>query len=456
MQQATENNELLTGSILKHVIRLSTPMIIAFVFVISYHYIDRYFVSKLGDIATAAIGMAFIVQMVIIAIGVGIGSGVNSFISRSLGAKEEANARATVLHAIFISITLGIAIAFIGILIQKPLFRLLGAEGRLLDLIITYLTIIFVFTPLNLLSIIGNSIFQGWGDTMSPMKFMLTGTFLNLALDPLLIFGVGLFPEMGIAGAALATGIGRGASVSYILFKLLARHQPTKISFSGFRVNKDILSGIFQVGLPSSASQILTSVAMGFIFYILDPYGAGAKAAYTIVFTYEMVVFLPAIGISQAVSILSGHNFGARLFERVNRVYFIGMAAAFGMMLFPAIIIWLAPQFFAGVFAQSTEVLGIASAALQITAVGYAFSGIYMCSAASFQGLGLGRHYLGANIFRLYVLLIPFAYLGSRFWGIDGVWLGLMAVNIVSAFILFIWHQYTFRFRILTGEIQPL
>ena len=184
MRRATKNNELLSGSILKHVIRLALPMIVAFIFVTSYHYIDRYFVSKLGDIATAAIGMAFIIQMVVIAIGVGVGSGVNSFISRNLGADKEEIARDTVIHAILISVVLGLVIAIVGIFVQEPLYQMIGAEGQLLTLITSYLTIIFIFTPISLLSVIGNSIFQGWGDTMSPMKFMLTGTFINLVLDP--------------------------------------------------------------------------------------------------------------------------------------------------------------------------------------------------------------------------------------------------------------------------------
>ena len=232
---------------------------------------------------------------------------------------------------------------------------------------------------------------------------------------------------MGIEGAALATGIGRTISVSYIFYKLLVKHQPTPISFTDFRFNMETVSGIFQVGLPSSVSQILTSIAMGYVFYVLNPFGEGAKAAYTIVFTYEMVVFLPAIGISQAVTILTGHNFGALLLDRVNKIFLAGIGVALSMMVVSAALLWFLPEYFAGVFAQSEEVLKIGSIALQITSVGYAFSAIYLCAVASFQGLGLGRHYLAANIFRLYFLLIPFTYLGAMYYQVEGVWLGLMS-----------------------------
>jgi len=456
MDSKAAKPELLSDPILKLILRLAAPMIIAFIFVMGFNYVDRWFVSRLGDIATAAIGMAFIVQMVIISIGVGIGNGVNSYISRNLGASREEIAKVTSLHAFLIAVVVGIGFAIAGLSLQRPLFRLLGAEGQLLDLILAYLTIIFIFTPLNLLTIISNSIFQGWGDTVSPMKFMLLGNVTNLILDPILIFGLGPLPEFGIQGAALATVVGRSLTLTYVMVKLFVQKKPAQLSFKRFRVERDILVGIFQVGLPASLSQVLTSVAMGFIFFILDPFGADAKTAYTIVFTYEMVVFLPAIGISQAVAILTGHNFGAGLFERVHKVFLTGTGVSFAMMLISASVILISPATFAGVFARSGEVLNISTRALQITAIGYIFISFYLCGVASFQGLGLGRHYLIANIFRLYFLQVPFAYIGAHYFGLEGVWWGLMAVNMISAFVLLIWHHHIFKFKVMTGRVQPL
>ncbi len=456
MRSTVNKQDLLTGSILKHVLRLATPMIIAFIFVTSYHYVDRYFVSRLGDIATAAIGMAFIVQMVIISIGSGLGSGINSFIARNLGSKQTETAQNGALHAFFLGGSLGIFFAILGLTFQRPLFRLMGAEGELLQYIIEYLTIIFLFTPINLIGMFSNSIFQGWGDTMSPMKFMLLGNIINLIMDPLLIFGIGPFPELGMRGAAFATGIGRSISLLYVLYKVLVKYKPTRLYFSRFKLEWRIISGIFQVGLPSSVSQILTSVAMGIVFYLLDPFGANARAAYTIVFTYEMVVFLPAVGISQAVTILTGHNFGAGLLDRVKLVHLTGIVVAFAMMFVPALIIFLTPTTFAGIFARSPEVLKIASTALRISAIGYSFTSIYLCSVASFQGLGLGRQYLWANIFRLYILLVPAAYIGAHLLQLTGVWIGLMSVNIISALVLFVWHRVIFNLYIRTGKVRVL
>lgn len=451
-----DTNELLSGSIFRQLFKLAAPMIVGFFFITSYNFIDRFFVSRLGDLAIAAIGMAFLVQLVLIALGSGIGIGINSFISRNLGSDRKNVSIDAALHTFFLAISIGITFAILGLLIQKQLFQFLGADGELLQLILNYLTIIFLFAPITLLSMFSNGIFQGWGDTVSPMKFMMVGTVLNLILDPLLIFGLGPFPELGIKGAALASGIGKSITLLYTFFVLFIRKKPTQLLFSKFRFNWKIVTGIFQVGFPSSLSQILTSVAMGFVFLILKPFGHDAKAAYTIIFTYEIVVFLPAIGVSQAITIMTGHNFGARLLERIKQIYHKGIVVSFSMMTITSVIILISPETFASVFAQSQQVLEISALALRITAVGYLFISVYLCSVAAFQGLGLGRQYLMANIFRMFILQVPIAYLGAVLFDLTGVWIGLMTVNILSAFILYKWFFYIFNKKILTGQIEPV
>lgn len=451
-----DTDQLLTGSIFRQLFKLATPMIIGFFFITSYNFIDRFFVSRLGDLAIAAIGMAFIVQLIMISLGSGIGVGVNSFISRNLGSKKENVSIDAAQHTFILALIIGITFTILGLLIQKHLFEFLGAKGELLKLIMDYLTIIFIFAPVSLLSMFSSGIFQGWGDTVSPMKFMMVGTLLNLTLDPLLIFGLGPFPELGIRGAALASGIGRSISLLYMLFVLFIQKRPTHLMISRFKFNWQIVKGILQVGFPSSLSQILTSVAMGFIFLILKPFGDDARAAYTIVFTYEVVIFLPTIGVSQAITILTGHNFGARLIDRVKEIYHKGIVVSFSMMTLTSVIILISPRTFASVFAQSSEVLEISAVALRITAVGYLFVSLYFCSIASFQGLGMGRQYLIANIFRMFILQIPFAYFGGLLFNLNGVWIGLMSVNILSALILYKWFFYLFNRRIVTGEIQPI
>ncbi len=448
--------DLLNGSISKTLFGLALPMIIAFGFQTSFNFVDRYFVSRLGDVATAAIGMAFIIQLVIIALGSGMGMGLNSFISRSLGAKREERAVSAALHSFILALVMGIGVGVVGLLTQHAIFRGLGAHGVLLDSITSYLTIIFLFSPINLLSMLSNNIFRGWGDTVYPMKFMLTGTLLNILLDPLFIFGWGFIPGMGIKGAALATGISRFIALLYALSVLILKARPVKLRLSLFRYDWSIFKGIFQVGFPASIGQIFTSFSLSLVFLILKPFGNDARAAYTIAFTYEMVAFLPVIGIGQAIAIMTGHNYGAQKYERIRKIYFTGLKIAMALMFLVSLLISIAPVLFAGVFAQSAEVLGITADALRIMAPGYLFNGIFMCTITSFQGLGLGKSQLIATLLRMFGLMLPLAYFGARYFSLNGVWAGILLSNVLIAGVMLVWYKYLYDEHLVKGKLKTL
>ncbi len=444
------------GSVLRPLWGLALPMIIAFGFQTSFNFVDRYFVSKLGDMAIAAIGMAFVVQLVIIAVGAGMGVGLNSFISRSLGAKKAEDAHAAAIHSFIIAVVLGIGLAAVGLAVQEPLFRALGAKGDLLQSIMDYLTIIFLFAPFQLIGMMSNNIFRGWGDTVYPMKFMLLGTFGNIILDPILIFGLGGIPAFGIKGAALATGISRSFALLYTLSILLFKGKPAKLVFSAFRFRWKIISGIFQVGFPASLGQILSSFSLSLIFLILKPFGNDARAAYTIVFTYEMVAFMPVLGIGQAMMIMTGHNYGAQNYKRIRTIFFTSIKLAAAFMLTIGFLVFIAPQLFAGVFAQSKEVLQIASDALRIMAPGYFFNSIFLASVSSFQGLGLGRYQLIATILKMFVITIPLAFAGAYYFALNGIWFGILAANFITAAIMLGWYHQLYHKRLVVGKVSTI
>lgn len=448
--------DLLNGSIFRPLFGLATPMIVAFGFQTSFNFVDRYFVSRLGDVSTAAIGMAFIIQLIIIAVGAGMGMGLNSFISRSLGAERKKEAISAALHSFLIAIIIGIAVCVGGLLLQESIFQGLGAEGVLLEKITGYLTILFIFAPVILSAMLSNNIFRGWGDTVYPMKFMLTGTLLNILLDPLFIFGWKFFPAMGIRGAALATGISRFIALGYAFWVLFLKSKPVKLRFSIFKYEWRIIRGIFQVGFPASIGQIMNSISLSLIFLILKPYGNDARAAYTIAFTYEMVAFLPVIGIAQAIAIMTGHNYGARKFPRIRRIYFTGLKIAVGMMCVVGLIISMDPSVFAGLFAQTPSVSDITSRALRILAPGYLFNGVFLCTVSSFQGLGLGSYQLNATLLRMFGLILPLAYLGSRFLSLTGVWTGILIANVVLAGIMLYWYRHLYMQKLIQGKIKTL
>ncbi|HFE64162.1 MAG TPA: MATE family efflux transporter [Caldithrix sp.] len=448
--------DLLKGPITKPLMSLAVPMIIAFAFQTSFNFIDRFFVSRLGDIGTAAIGMAFIVQLVVIALGSGVGMGLNSYISRNLGAGKRDRAVLAAMHSFLISIIIGVLFGGLGLLTQDVLFRSLGAGGLLLQSIKQYLSILFLFAPVYLLAMVSNNIFRGWGNTVYPMKFMLTATLFNILLDPLLIFGWWVIPGMGIRGAALATGLSRSIALVYTLVILIFKSKPVKLRMSVFQFDWSVVKGIFQVGLPASAGQILNSLSISLLFLILRQFGDQARAAYTIAFTYDNVAFLPILGIGQAVTIMTGHNYGAKQYRRIRTIFFTALKIAALMALPATLIVSISPGFFAGIFARSPEVLGISAAALRILAPGYVLAAAFICSIGSFQGLGLGKQQLWATLLRIFFLTVPFTFIGSRVWGITGFWIGILSANILTALIVLTWYWYIYHYRLVKGKIVTL
>jgi len=288
------------------------------------------------------------------------------------------------------------------------------------------------------------------------MKFMLTGTLLNIILDPIFIFGWGFIPGMGIKGAALATGISRSIAVLYTLFILFIKEIPIKLKLSDIHFDWRIISGIFQVGFPASIGQILTSFSISLIFIILRNYGDEARAAYTIAFTYEMIAFQPVIGIGQAIAIITGHNYGAQQYQRIQKIYFTGIKITVAIMLLISVIVSTAPHFFSSVFARSPRVLQLTTMALRIMAPGYLFSGISLCTTTSFQGLGLGKYQLMATVFRIFALILPFAWIGSLIWSINGVWTGMLFANFVMAIFLLAWFRNLYYKKLIKGKIKTL
>ncbi len=204
--------EIVEGKILKTLLKLSVPSILAFTFHTTFNFIDRFFVSRLGEIEFGALGMAFIVQSIILAIGSGTGIGISSLIARFIGAKKIDAANNAAEHTLVIILFLSVLVSGLGPLLTKPLFILLGASEIMLPYILSYINIILYGSIFQFFAMIGNGILRGEGNTVKPMQVMIAGTLVNLILDPILIFGLGPFPALGVRGAAISTVIGRAVS----------------------------------------------------------------------------------------------------------------------------------------------------------------------------------------------------------------------------------------------------
>ena len=440
----TSPQEILEGPILKTLIRLSVPIILAFVFHTGFNFVDRLFVSKLGDVPFAALGMAFTVQMIMISIGAGLGVGTSSLIARLVGAQKIRDANRAADQALFLVLLLAVIFTLGGPPLVRPFFQKMGASDAMLPHVVDYTTVILYGAFFQFFAMIGGGILRGEGDTITPMMMMTVGTVVNIALDPLLIFGIGPFPRMGVQGAAVATVIARAVSCVLLAFSFRAQRNVVKPAFKIFALHRQLLAGILLVGGPAVLAQILHPVTMGLMFFLLKTYGDASKAALTLNITYQQVAILPVIGLAAGSLTMAGQNYGARRFHRLRGITVQANMTSAILLIVMATIFIVGSTPFVKVFSQDADVIGIGATLLIISSVSLPFVGARILIASILQGFGMGGRSLILNANQV-ILAVPLALGMSRLFGLNGIWWGVTAGNTISAIIAMIWVRIILR-----------
>ncbi len=448
----TTPKEILEGPILKTLIRLALPTMIAFTFQTAFNFVDRLFISRLGELQFGAIGMSFTVQSIIIAIAAGVGAGTNSLISRLIGAKKFSDANNAAEHSLLIVLVVTVIFSVGGPLVSRPLFLLLGASKEMLPYILNYINIVLYGSFFAFFVMIGNGILRGEGNMVKPMQVMVVGTLANIILDPILIFGIGPFPALGIRGAAIATVIGRFVSFLLLLISLFSDKNIIKFNLRVFKYNGKFIHGIFQVGGPSIISQLAQSLGLSLLFILLRPYGDYVKAAFTMGFTYQQVAFLPVLGISIGVLTMAGQNYGAGNYARVRKILHRSSIAAAIVMLIFAVTFIVGNRLFIRVFSSNPEVMRVGRELLIIFSIGFPFIALRMVQVNVFQGLGMGMESLVLNLSQMILLTIPLALIMSYLIGLNGIWLGMVMGNFLTAVAGFFWTESVTRRLILKPQ----
>ena len=441
----TTPEQILNGRILPTLLKLSVPSIIAFTFHTTFNFVDRLFVSRLGAVELGALGMAFTVQSILLAIGAGTGIGTSSLIARYIGAGKLQRANAAAEHTLLIIVVLSAIMTAAGPPLARPLFVLLGASEEMMPYILDYIRIILFGSLFQFFAMIGNGIMRGEGNTVTPMQVMIIGTVVNIILDPLLIFGIGPFPAMGVQGAALATVIGRAVSCVFLGVSLFNPSNVVIPKLKEFRFDPSIVRGIFGVGGPTIVAQLSNSLGLSLLFILLRPYGDMAKSAFTLGFTYQQVAVLPLLGIAQGTLTMTGQNFGARNLDRVRGVIRQALLFSTGLMTLFALIMIGARGGLVRVFSDLREVIRIGRTMLLIFALGFPFLAGRIILTSFFQGLGMGLRGLFLNFSYIILFALPLALLLSRPFGLEGIWSGLVLGNLGSSLVGLLWAIRTAR-----------
>lgn len=430
-----EEQEFTTGSIDRAIVLLSIPMILEMAMESLFAVVDAFFVSKISVDAVATVGLTEAVLTIIYSVAIGLSSAATAVVARRIGEGDrEAAARAgaqTILIALGISITIAIPGFFFG----KQLLMAMSENARVAESGQHFTRIMLTCNLPILLLWMLNGIFRGAGDAATAMRALWIANIVNIVLDPLLIFGVGPFPEMGVAGAAVATTIGRSTGVAYQLWQLFGVGRIIKLRMAHFKVDLKIILRLIGISAGSTGQYLIASLSWVFLIKILAHISTSVTAGYTIAIRIIVFTILPSWGMANAAATLVGQNLGAGQPERAEKSAW--RAGHFNMfyMGFVSITYLLAAPFFIRLFTSEPEVVEAGSLALRIVAAGYVFYGYGMILAQSINGAGDTKTPTIMNFICFWLIEMPVAWLlAIHFkWGQTGVYSSIVIAETILA-----------------------
>ena len=350
--------DLTRGSPLRHLLRLSGPIILSYMLQEAFNIVDMIFVGRLGAGAIAAVGVSGNLIRLIGVFSLGISTGAGIMVAQYLGARNLAQAEHIAMQSILLAVFFSIGVTLVGYpLAEQGLLAVRMVDPEVLRLGTTYMHIILVGISTMFVSMTLGSIFRAGGDTITPMVVLIFATLINIVLDPLLIFGLWGFPKLGVAGSAYATLIGRGASVIILFYLCWNGRAP--VSFRSVRYQVDLVEmlDILRLGVYSSMQGFWRHISrLGFL-WVIGPYGKTVVAAYTICMRLRILVMNPGFGIANAVVPLVGQNLGANQVERAERSTRVANLLGAAIMTVIGAVFFLFPQTFIRIFTPETDVI---------------------------------------------------------------------------------------------------
>ena len=439
MPRTDDSAKLTSGPIGSTLVRLSAPMLVGILAMMAFHVVDTYFVARLGTLALASITLTFPVVMVVGTFTLGLGVGAMAVISQGIGAGDRSQIRRYTTDALTLAGCCVVVLMIVGLATFEPLFRLLGATDAMLPLIRRYMLIWYSGMLFYVVPIIGNNIIRATGDTLTPSVVMIVSVAVNGVLDPLLIFGWGPIPALGISGAAIATVLARGITLVVALCILHFREHLLTRPWPGRRALADSWRSILRIGLPVAFSNAVIPVALGLITRIVTRFDAEVVAGFGVATRVEGFGLAVIYALSSGISPFVGQNFGAGRIERIEaglryaKIFCMG----WGALLFVVFVFFARPL--ASYFNSDPTVVQTASLYLWIVSVSLGLRAIHLVVWTSLNVLGRPYDAMFLEMLLAFGLWIPLALIGARVAGIAGVYCGLSAANIIAGTAAHVW-----------------
>ena len=439
----------------KLLLNMAVPMMMSMMVQALYNIVDSVFVSKLSQDALNAVSLAFPVQNLMIAVGAGTAVGINALLSRSLGQKDQDRADKTAMNGIFLALCSAVVFTLLGLFGARAFFAVQTDIEGIVNYGYDYLSVICGACIGIFMQVTFERLLQSTGRTFYSMITQTTGAVINIILDPILIFGLFGFPRLEVKGAAIATVVGQCVAALMAVFFNLKKNPDIHLSWKGLRPEKDIIRGIYSVGLPSIIMQSIGSIMVFGMNKILLGFTDTATAVFGIYFKLQSFIFMPIFGLNSGLIPIAAYNYGARKPERIMKTYKLAICYAIAIMCVGLVIFQTIPDLLLSLFAEADgsaeELIAVGVPALRTISFHFPVAAYCIMTGAMFQALGHGVLSLINSVIRQLCVLLPAAYILSLIGGLDAIWFSFLFAEVASLIVSAI-----FILRVYKGQIKPM
>ena len=425
---------LTQGPVWKTLFALSSPMTIGIFAVLSVGISDAYFLGQYGQAELAAVGFVYPVTVAVTSLSIGLSAGVNTVVSQAVGDGRDQDARRTVGQGLMFALVLSLVVAGLLSLIYKPLFALIGATGAAADAVHAYVIYWILSFPFLVAMMIANSVVRAYGSSAVPALVMVAVAVINIAINPLLIFGYAGLPEMGAAGAGLATLSARVSGAIAALIYIVWAGYLGRAGFDFSAYFEDIRK-ITKVGFPAATSNAVNPAGMALITAIVATYGEAAVAGFGAATRVQSLILVPLLALSSGIGPVIGQNWGAGCRDRVHRAVMesFGFCVAYGAAM--GLFLILSADWIAQTMSDSAQSQEFAAFYLKVVGISLFGYGVVVVANAANNARGKAEYALGTSIVRVGLIYIPLATVGSWALGYEGIVAAAAATNVMAAYL---------------------
>ncbi|MDO8909181.1 MAG: MATE family efflux transporter [Pseudohongiella sp.] len=429
------------GSIARASFLLAVPMILEMAMESIFAIVDIFFVAGLGAEAVAAVGLTEAVISLLYAIAIGLSMAATAMVARRIGEGNPVAAATVAGQAMWVGIAISAIVGMTGYWFAPDILRLMGGDESLIAVGSSYTQIMLTGSFTIVFLFLNNAVFRGAGDASIAMRALILANCINIVLDPLLIYGVGPFPDMGITGAAVATNIGRGIGIAYQLYYLCSRHHRIRLLWQHMVVQIGLIFQLLRISVGGISQYLIATASWVFLMRLVALHGNEAVAGYTISIRVIIFVLLPSWGLSNAVATLVGQNLGAGKPDRAEQT--VWQVARYNLvyMISVALVLIFFPTWIMGFFSTNPEVILNGIQSLRILSYGFIFLAIGTVVTQAYNGAGDTMTPTWINLFAFWVLQIPLAWTltNSLAWGPEGVYWSVfiadMSMSVIGTYL---------------------